>query len=218
VHTPSERLAFINERIVVRHEELARAVTVLSRASDRLERRGRNLRLATIVLGAFSASQGVTVAKFGASTAIVTSLVFAASGIAIAAIAGIEAAFKFESRSTELRMLAAKCQAARFQHNSEWSYRIAIAEPSEALDAAHDLLTVQDKALAEAQLEAARLGLNIALSISGRYGDGDYDPQLGRRADGDLPPHGPADRHRWRDEVLDEEDRPRGPRVPGSKQ
>jgi hypothetical protein len=53
-------------------------------------------------------------------------------------------------------MLAAKCQSARFQHNSEWSHRIAIAEPHEALDAVHDLLTVQDKALAEAQVEAAR--------------------------------------------------------------
>jgi hypothetical protein len=183
---PVERLRFLNDRIVVRHDELARAVTILSKGSDKLERRGRKLRVATIVLGAFSASQGVAVAAFGGPT-ILASVVFATVGIAVAAIAGVEAAFKFESRASELRMLAAKCQAARFQHNSEWSYRIAIAEPGEAIDAARDLLAVQDRTLAEVQLDAAKLGLNIALRDS-RSSLSEIALWEDRLGDGDLPP------------------------------
>ncbi|HSF40459.1 MAG TPA: hypothetical protein VLT87_11750 [Thermoanaerobaculia bacterium] len=184
----SERLEFLNDRIVVRHEELARAVEILSKGSEKLERRGRKLRVTTIILGAFSASQGVTVAALGMST-IATSIVFAISGISVAAIAGIEAAFKFESRASELRMLAAKCQSARFQHNSEWSYRIAIAEPDKAIDAARDLLAIQDRTLAEVQLEAAKLGLNIALGGSRRSRDeADEFTWAKWRADSDFPP------------------------------
>lgn len=188
MNTPVERLLFLNDRIVARHEELARAVSTLSRGSAELERRGRKLRVTTIILGAFSASQGVTVAVFGAST-FLASLFFAVSGIAVATIAGIEAAYKFESRASELRILAAKCQAARFQHNSEWAYRIAIAEPDDAIDAARDLLAVQDRTLAEVQLEAAKLGLNIAVIGSKGFTDAADEALFDRRLpDDDFPP------------------------------
>lgn len=158
---PIEQLRFLNSRIVLRHEELARAVGALSESSARLERRSRTLRVATIILGAFTASQGAVIAALGTANAPI-SLVFAACGMAVAAIGGVEAAFNLQGRAAELRMLAAKCQSARFQHNSEWSYRIAIAEPEEGVDAARDLLAVQDRTLSEVQVGAAKLGLDIA--------------------------------------------------------
>jgi len=186
MYSPAERVVFLNERIVVRHEQLARAVTILSRGSEKLERQGKTLRVVIIILGALSAAQGAIVAVFGASR-LTVSLVFAAIGIAVAAVAGIETAFKFESRSSDLRVLAARCQSARFRHNSEWSYNIALADPEKALGAARDLLAVQDSTLADVQLEAARLGLNIADISRLRYLDDDVAARLlSDRADGDL--------------------------------
>lgn len=194
--TLEERLYFLNNRIVVRHAELGRFVTVLSEAADRFDSRGRKLKITTIILGAFSASQGIALAVFGKSN-VITSIVFAAVGVAVAAIAGIETAFKFETRASELRLLAARCQGARFQHNSEWASRIATAEVKKAIDYAPHLLAVQDETLTEVHSEAAKLGLNIVPpSIATDDADiGHYllfgDDRLvygDKLADDDLPP------------------------------
>jgi len=110
-------------------------------------------------------------------------------GVAVAAIAGIESVFKYEARASELRMLAAKCQAARFQNNSEWAYRIALAKPDEGLPAARDLLAVQDRILGEVQLEAAKLGMNLVRASEDELPEGTTGEQvLTKRADSDLPP------------------------------
>jgi hypothetical protein len=181
---------FLNDLIVLRHAELARFVLTLSRYSERIERRGKRLKVATIILGAFSASQGVALEVFGKSNMAI-SIGFASVGIAVAAIAGVEAAFRFEARAPELRMLAAKCQAARFHHNSEWANRIAIANPEEAIVAAKELLSIQDRTLGEVQLEAAKLGVNIVITgDDDREARDDQAPSLPAAGapDTDFPP------------------------------
>lgn len=168
--SPIEQRKFLNDLIVVRHAELARFVTILSRESEKVGRLSNRMKIATIILGAFSASQGVAAEAYGKASPF-TSILFALIGIAVAAIAGIEVALKFETRASELRVLAAKCQAARFQHNSEWAHKIAIAKPGEAIAAARDLLAIQDQALSEAQLEAAKLGVNIVMEENRKLRD-----------------------------------------------
>jgi hypothetical protein len=161
-----DRMSFLNDLIVARHAELARMVAILDRGSQARSRLAKRLKIALIVLGAFSASQAVVLEVAGTFT-LVTSVVFAGVGITIAAIAGIETAFKFETRAYELRLLGAKCQAARFQHNSEWAYRIAIAEVEHAIAAARDLLAIQDQTISEVHLEAAKLGVSL-VPVRGR--------------------------------------------------
>lgn len=147
--------------------------------SDRIARRGQIFKVATIILGAFSASQAVAVRILGHD--LITLVTFALVGIAISTLAGIDAAFKFETHAADLRTLAAKCQAARFQHNSEWANKIAIAEPEKAICAARNLLELQDRTVSEVQIEAAKLGISIALdtrqsSDSGADVDADFPP------------------------------------------
>jgi hypothetical protein len=204
----AEQRKFLNDLIVARHAELARFTTILSLESYRVGRLGNRLKLLTIILGAFSAAQGI-MAEIYDKASIFRSAVFALIGICIAMIAGVEVAFKFETRASELRMLAARCRAARFQHNSEWAHRIAIAKPSEAIAASRELLAIQDQTLSEVQFEAAKLGVNIAVEVrneSKEQAETDkalYDPFFGppadhyptRRAASDMPipPYTPYD-------------------------
>lgn len=161
---PDEQREFLNDLIVTRHSQLDWLREIFSRRAERSERNGSILRVAVIFLAALSVSQSVAVKVFDQSSTAVA-VFYALIGVSIAAISGVEAAFKFEAKANELRNLAVKCQNARLIHNSEWAQKFAIVESVAAIDAARELLALQDKALAEIQSEGARLGVNVGKEL-----------------------------------------------------
>ena len=96
----------------------------------------------------------------------------------VATLAGLEVAFKFESRSAELKVLAATCQSTIRQVDSQWQKEIGTAYLDEQTEAARKLLDLQDAKLAEIQEKTARLGVNITLEIRELYRDNGEQPYL----------------------------------------
>ena len=94
----------------------------------------------------------------------------------VATVAGLEAAFKFESKSAELKVLAATCQSTVRQVDSQWQKEIGTAYLDEQIEAARKLLDLQDTKLAEIQEKTARLGVNITLEIRELYRDSGIEP------------------------------------------
>jgi hypothetical protein len=187
---PIQRLqSGINER----QSELQRVADVLAREAHRFRRRGGVNRVILIALGAMTATQaGLEQLELIPKTYL--SLVFLITGVVIAVIAGIEAAFKFESKGAELTALAASCHSMVRQTDSAWYRQVGIESDSEKqVTGALQVIELQQAKLDEVQEKAATLGVNIALEVRRthnkslqRYGgddddDDDDDSRLSRQ-------------------------------------
>jgi hypothetical protein len=82
---------------------------VLSRASQKRAQVGAAIKAIVIFLGAFVAVRETFNQLFGSSSTL-TIVVFAVAGLLIASLTGLEAAFKWETKSTNLRNLATECR------------------------------------------------------------------------------------------------------------
>ena len=91
---------------------------VLSRASQKRANVGATIKVIVIFLGAFVAVRETFNQLFGASSTL-TIVVFAAAGLLVAALTGLEAAFKWETKSTNLRNLAAQCRSQAIELRSQ---------------------------------------------------------------------------------------------------
>ena len=168
----------INER----QAELQRVADVLAREAHRLRRRGGLNRVILIALGAITATQsGLEQLSLVPKTYL--GLIFLVLGVLIAVIAGIEAAFKFESKGAELTALAASCHSMVRQTDSAWYRQVGIEDdPEKQKQGALQVIELQQAKLDEAQEKAAALGVNIALEVRRphnkalrRYGGDDDD-------------------------------------------
>ena len=110
-------LLLLKDGIYERQKELHNLAQVLSESAQKLGWTGSVGRVAVIVLGAFVATQGVAESIVGSANRTVLVL-YAACGLIIAAISGLEAASKTESRSAELKLLAATCQSTIWKTDS----------------------------------------------------------------------------------------------------
>jgi hypothetical protein len=131
----------------------------LADAEIALSRLANVFRVATIILGAVIALReiiGRTVAS------AITAVVFTCLGAAVSVIAGLESAFKFTSRATEMRVLAAQCQATSREVDTKWRQTVG-AEPDRdrKLLGARALMEIQDQRLGDVQTRAVALGLNV---------------------------------------------------------
>src|SRR6185503_14342333 len=108
--TTMDKIERLQSAIGDRQKELHRVADTLVQSAYILRRRGAVLRVLLIVFGALTAAQG-TVNQLQAVPAGVSGVVFLVLGVSIAALAGIETAFKFESRGAELNSLAATCHS-----------------------------------------------------------------------------------------------------------
>lgn len=151
----------INER----QSELQRVADVLAKEAHRLRRRGGLNRVILIALGAMSATQA-GIEKLAIIPETYLSLFFLAVGVLVAVIAGIEAAFKFESKGAELTALAASCHSMVRQTDSAWYRQVGIEEDGEKqVQGALQVMELQQSKLDEVQEKAAALGVNIALEV-----------------------------------------------------
>src|SRR5215204_1401885 len=100
-----EAITKLERAIGERQEYLSYMANVLAQAGKIRRIAAASLKVLTIVLGAFAATSG-TPTKFFGEIPIIYTIV----GLAIAAIGGLDAAFKYGERATELNRLAAKCE------------------------------------------------------------------------------------------------------------
>lgn len=92
-----------------RQQELQGVTDILARSARQLSRRGMASKVILVLLGALVATRETATQIFGASNngAAVT---YALLGTAVAVVAGLDAAFKWDTRGAELTALAARCQ------------------------------------------------------------------------------------------------------------
>jgi uncharacterized membrane protein YuzA (DUF378 family) len=156
---------YLQGGIEERQEELHRLADLLGPAADKRGRLASIAKVTTIVLGAFVATNAVATKLFGDYTPIVT-IAYTLVGLIIAAVSGLDAAFKIESRASAMRALAASCQSTIFQIDSEWRKANGKPEKEEILNA---LLDRQDLAIQQVQARAVELGINITREVRDLY-------------------------------------------------
>ena len=164
------QVRMIQGSISERQQELHKAADILAKAAREVGKRSAITKVILISLGAFSATKGATDQIIGASNKL-NIIIYTVAGLLVATIAGLEAAFKFESRSTELKLLAASCQSTIRQVDSQWQKEIGTVSADEKLAAARRLLDVQDTKLGDIQEKAARIGVSITLEIRELYAE-----------------------------------------------
>jgi hypothetical protein len=86
-----------------------------------------------IVLGAIVATSGTMSAVFGEDNDVVI-LMYAFCGVVIAAVGGIDAAFRLQELSSGVRHLGGEIEAKRFSFYSSWLQLQAELEDTEAED------------------------------------------------------------------------------------
>ena len=169
-------LRTLQRGIQERQEELHRIATLLGQVARTEGRRAAFSKVATIVLGAFVATNAVATKLWGDNSLVIT-IVYTVTGLVIAAVSSLEAAFKLESRSGALRTLAARCQSTIWQIDSEWQKSVGWYEEKSIdfhveevrLQAARALLDKQDTTLGEVQTKAADLGINVTFVVRQLY-------------------------------------------------
>lgn len=117
-----------------------------------------------VLLGALAATKA-TVDELLGPTASSSRLIYAGIGVAVAAIAGITAAFGFDQRAAQLTQLATETWSTLRTVDTEWRRNVATSDAGDRSKAALTLLDLQDANLSDIQARAARLGVNIALDI-----------------------------------------------------
>jgi hypothetical protein len=147
-----------------RQRELHHAADIIASAAQHQRRLSASSKVIIIILGAFAATSGAATQIAGEKSIPVT-IVYTIIGLLIAAVAGIETAFKFGDRGAELTVLAAVCQSALREVDSRWKKEVGPTSGDERISAQEELLDVQDQKLSEIQEKAARLNVNIALEL-----------------------------------------------------
>jgi hypothetical protein len=162
-------ISLLKNGIYERQMELHNLADVLSEHAQKLGKTGGIGRVLIIILGAFVATQGVSETIFESENhaALIT---YTICGLLIAALSGIEAAFKTESRSAELKLLAATCQSTIWKTDSEWQKSIGSGLAENPTLAARNLLDTQDQVLADIHIRAAQLGINITHEVRELWG------------------------------------------------
>lgn len=150
--------------INARQSELNHVTNVLASSARRLGRRGVVGKVMLIFLGALVATRETAAEIFGVGNTRAAAF-YAIVGVGVAVIAGLEAAFKWESRGADLKTLAATCQATARSVDSQWRRHVGPTVGGDRIDAGLALLDLQDQKLADVQKRAAELGVNITLEV-----------------------------------------------------
>jgi len=148
-----------------RQEELGHTVSKLSAYARQLSRRSAVAKVSLVVLGAFSATKAVADQLFGPGDTG-SLVVYALAGMLTAAVAGLDAAFRWDRRSVDLAALAARSLSRMREVDTEYrstaSSNIPLVMKEQAVA---KVLELQDSALKEVQAESTRLGVNLTFDL-----------------------------------------------------
>jgi hypothetical protein len=158
-------ISTLQKSIEDRQDELQSVTLILAKAAKGSGFRATTSKVSVIFLGAFAATRGAMDQIVGGTSNRAVLLTYTVAGLLTATIAGLEAAFKTEGKSAELKQLAATCQSTVRLVDTQWRKQVSPAYGDDRIEAARNLLDLQDTKLAEIQQQAARLGVNITLHI-----------------------------------------------------
>ena len=159
-----KELESLQKGIERRQQELHNVAEIIAKEAHKLSRVANWNKSITILLGAIAATKGVADIILGAEN-VVNLIVFSLLGVTIAVSAGVEAAFKFDKRGTELVILAAMCQSTVREVDTLWRKEIGSVRDTNLREAATSLITLADQRLNKVQEDAAKLGVNITLQV-----------------------------------------------------
>ena len=172
-HGTGSKVEMLQEGISARQQELQKVADILARAAQKYRRAAAWVRVLLILCGAIAATQSAWEQAFTGykENAFV---IFTSLGVIITALAGFEAAFKFEAKGAELNLLAASCHSTVRRTDATWYKQVGIAaSPDAQVSGAMSLIELQDEKLSEIQEKAATSGVNITLEVRSLYRDTD---------------------------------------------
>ena len=169
-------LRILQHGIQERQQKLHRIAGILATAAQSGGKRAAAGKVLVITLGAFVATQAVAAKIWGDTNTSIT-IIYTVAGLLIAAVSGLEAAFKTESRSSALKALATRCQITIFQIDTQWQKSVGWYEETSndkvveegRIKAAQALLEMQDQVLSDVASKATELGINVAYEVRQLY-------------------------------------------------
>jgi hypothetical protein len=150
--------------IVKRQNELHRVADILAKEANRFSLYWTSSKVILILLGALGAARGAF-DKLKGPESDFNLIFFSLIGLTVAIVTGLETTFKYESKNTELKVLAAECHATLRQIDTIWHQKVGTGELEQQIAEAKTLLEIQDNKLTDIQVRATKIGLNLALEI-----------------------------------------------------
>jgi hypothetical protein len=151
--------------INIRQEELNRVATILANNAQKFSLKWTGSKVAVIALGALAATKG-TFDKLLSADNTFNLIFFTSIGLLVAIITGLETTFKYESKTIELKILAAECHSTARQIDTLWFQKISLApNDTDYKTEAKQLLEIQDNKLADIQTRATKIGINLTFQI-----------------------------------------------------
>jgi len=164
----SESITKLEKAIEERQEYLGYMANALAKAGKMRRIAAASFKVMTIVLGAFAATSG-TATKFFGETPFIP-LTYTIVGLTIAAIGGLDAAFKYGERATDLNRLAAKCEAIVSEATTQCMFSLEPQrEAGNIASKTQNIIEKLDKSINETREKAAELGLHIDRFVRWSY-------------------------------------------------
>lgn len=159
----NELLDALRRDIDLHQDELNATLIAIENAAKQQSRSGRVLKVVTIVLGAVSVTREVADKVFSVADKSNKWIIgiYALVGLTITAIASVLAAFKYEERGADFKVLAAKCNALVLEIDRQIPKKEDTAPEQDQILFARKLIDFQIQKISEIQGEAAKNGLNI---------------------------------------------------------
>jgi hypothetical protein len=154
----------LNNMFFFGEDRLRDIADIIANSEKRLTRIAAASKVVIIVLGAFAATHGAASTIFGEG-AVSVLVVYTVVGLIIAAVGGSETAFRFESRSSGLRLLTAEVNSTVWRLRSKWHAKVMAVKGDDRIHAAESLIDEQIEYLPEVQKQAAELGVNILSEV-----------------------------------------------------
>lgn len=158
----SEKEKIIHGMIEVHRRELESIDNQLAKEARKKSILTSIVKASVIFLGAFVAIKEVANQLIGASSTV-NIVIFTVAGLLIAVLTGLEAAFKWENTSVQLKSLAAIGRAASRKAASNLAKGFATKQDEERLKELEKILDVIDDAIADTQKKASELGIETII-------------------------------------------------------
>jgi hypothetical protein len=154
----------LKEDINERQLELSNVQKVLDYKAKQYSSYAKWYKIAVIFLGALVTTRQVADTLYpGSSKAIL--FLYTAFGLAITVIGGITAAFGYDRKSAELKVLAAKCNSCALDIDGRLPKQGETLPLDQQISSARDLIALQNTCISELQGKAAELGLDITRKV-----------------------------------------------------
>jgi hypothetical protein len=162
-----EELTELKNYIKLFLKDISHTETALARDAEWNSKFSAIGKVVLIFLGAFVATKGAASQLLGANS-IANTVIFTLAGLVIAVIAGLDAAFKWEKTSADLKGLAATCRVSILDGITDFQKSFGQPTNEQKRDALEKLLGSLTKNLEDIYSKSATLGINLAREVRHR--------------------------------------------------